>query len=144
MSSSKSHHHHDRRRNCAPCASSCPSVSHSSRASCSSLSCLKECGKDECMLVSQFLDFLPTGPVYLNRIIPKPCCQEIDGLPGSKNRLDMKFQEMKAPFYVEAVRCAPKGCPDRHHKSKSSCSTFKVSRSTRCSCSLCTTQSSSK
>jgi hypothetical protein len=97
------------------CRSKCPS--RSSQTSCSSLSCLKECGKDECMLVRQFLDFNPTGPVYLNRVIPVPCCQQVDGLQKSKNRLNMKFRELKPPFFVEVARCDEPRCPKRREKS---------------------------
>ena len=102
----------------------CPSSCSNSDSSCSSLSCLKDCGKNECMLVRQFLDFNPTGAVYVNRIIPVPCCQEVRGLPGSKNRLGMRFGEMISPFYVEVARELP--CGHKGHKahchSSSSCS----------------------
>lgn len=150
-SSSCSHLVKKSRRPCC-CESSCPSRdSHdSSRSCCGSLSCLKECGKDECMLVRQFLDFNPTGAVYVNRIIPVPCCQEIDGLKGSKNRLGMKFSEFKPPFFVEVAREHPgrQGGGDQLcSSSQSSCysSSKSVKKSAKsCSCSLCHSKSPKK
>uniref|UniRef100_A0A6C0BLK7 Uncharacterized protein n=1 Tax=viral metagenome TaxID=1070528 RepID=A0A6C0BLK7_9ZZZZ len=106
--------------------------SSSSSSSCSTLSCLKNCNQDECMLVRQFLDFNPTGAVYLHRVIPVPCCQEVAGLKGSKNRLCMKFQEMRAPFFVEVAREHPGTC-GKNHYSRTSCTKCTSHRS-RTSC----------
>jgi len=133
---SKSSHHRRHRKGGCGCQSSCPT--RSSSDSCGSLSCLQECGKNQCMLVRQFLDFNDTGAVYLNRIVPVPCCQEVAGLEGSKNRLGLKYQEMRPPFFVEVER-------EREQSNASSAATQRR-QSKSCSCSLCTskTEKSSK
>jgi hypothetical protein len=82
------------------------------------------------MLVRQFVDFNPSGPVFLNRVIPVPCCQEVAGLKGSKNRLGLKFAELKPPFFVEVARKCGCGHEDRHSRH----SHHSASRQSRHSC----------
>jgi len=122
-------------------SSSCFSSCHNKRSDCSTLSCLNE-NKGDCMLVRQFLDFNTTGAIYVNRIIPVPCCVEVDGLDGSENRLGLKFQEMKAPFFVEVARNRPHYKGSHHHNesqtSRSYTKSKKSARSTRKTCSRTT------
>lgn len=111
-------------------SSSCKVSSCSLSSNCSSLSCLKDCGRNECLLARKFLDFNPTGAVFVNQIIPVPCCVEIDGMPHTKNRLNLKFQEMKPPFFVEIAREAP--CCSRDDSQDSTrrhCSNWSSSKS---------------
>lgn len=74
------------------------------------------------MRIRQFLDFTLVGPVFVEKVIPRPCCMEIAGLPGSKNRLDIKLQEMKSPFYIELVREEPGRRHRRDSQSSQRCS----------------------
>lgn len=57
------------------------------------------------MCAYQFLDFNPTGPVWVKQEIPVPRCQEIIGCPKkSKSKLGLRFQEAQAPFYLQFPR----------------------------------------
>ena len=90
---------------CSKSSSVCSCGSMSS--SCSSLSCLKDCNKGEMLVVRQFLDFNLHAPAFVTRVIPKPCCTFIPGMPHTKNRLGLTLQEMKPPFFIEVVRKPP-------------------------------------
>lgn len=85
------------------CLESCGSQK---RSSCSTLSCINR-NRGECMLVRQFLDFNPTGPVYAMQVIPYPTCMQVEGDCKSCNRLGLRFQEMKPPYFVEVARQGP-------------------------------------
>lgn len=71
----------------------------------STWSCLNR-DRGKCMMVRQFLDFNPTGPVYAMQIIPVQPCVQIAGdvCTSSCRKLNLKFQEMRAPYFVEIVR----------------------------------------
>jgi hypothetical protein len=83
------------------------------------------------MLVRQFLDFNLTGPVYVNQIIPVPTCVEIAGDCKPCNRLGLRFQEMKPPFFIEVARQGPCNECEWDSSASSGCSSQRTQSSQR-------------